>query len=144
MTEEQKERYAAAMEILLNKIEDHIEGKIPDWLNENPYWEIDGDNGLPERCPRTTAADARESLTDDFIVQGDNIEPYMFDFFQFCIGEIYNVAMDKDNPYRAAYAKKAQKAAPVLTPYEQTVVRTNQLCANIFNDIMGANNEKHS
>lgn len=144
MNNEQKERYAAAMKILLDNIEEHIEDKISDWLNENPYWEIDGDDGLPERCPRTTKADARESLTEDFISFGENISPCMFNFFQFCIGEIYGYAMDKNNPYRAAYVQKPLKSAPVLTPYEQTVVRTNQLCANIFNDIMGTNNEKHS
>lgn len=137
MNNEQKERYAAAMKILLDNIEEHIEDKISDWLNENPYWEIDGDDGLPERCPRTTKADARESLTEDFISSGDDISPCMFNFFQFCIGEIYGYAMDKNNPYRAAYVQKPQPQQ--LTPYEQTIMRANQIHKDFFKNLLGEN-----
>lgn len=134
MTERQA-RLCAAMEMLLQEVGDRIEEKIPDWLDKNPYWEIDGDDGRPERCPRTTRADAREDLYDEFISSGDDIG--LYNFFDFVASELTDKPMKKNNPYRGVY----HRPQPKLTPYEETIKRTNDLCANIFNDILGVRND---
>ena len=52
LTTEQKVK---AFDLFLKQVEDNIENEIPKWLEENPYWEIDGDDGRPAYCPRTRA-----------------------------------------------------------------------------------------
>lgn len=102
MTEQDK-KYANAFRIFCRQVEKYIEDEIPDWLNENPYWEIDGDDGRPAHCPRTTSADAREALCETILNQADDMGFY--DFFEFVLHETFNIAMRKENIFRDQHAK---------------------------------------
>lgn len=133
--QEKHRRLGAALEKFIEQVRNNIEEEIPNWLNENPYWEIDGDDGLPERCPRTTAADAREDLCDRFIREGEDLG--YFDFFEFVISEAFNVAMSKDNKFR----EKTINRNPSLNPFEQQILHTNQLCSKLINDTFGGTHE---
>lgn len=93
--EQQKIR---AFDLFLKQVEEKIENDIPDWLSHNPYWEIDGDDGLPTHCPPTNEADARASLCEDFISQGEDID--LGDFFEYAIYTIYGEPMSKKNVFR--------------------------------------------
>lgn len=102
MTEQDK-KYANAFRIFCRQVEKYIENEIPDWLNENPYWEIDGDDGRPAHCPRTTSADAREALCETILNQADDMGFY--DFFEFVLHETFNIAMRKENIFRDQHVK---------------------------------------
>ena len=102
MTEQDK-KYANAFRIFCRQVEKYIEDEIPDWLNENPYWEIDGDDGRPAHCPRTTSADAREALCETILNQADDMGFY--DFFEFVLHETFNIAMRKENIFRDQHVK---------------------------------------
>lgn len=92
-----QERYAKAMQRFINEVEEKIEGKVEDWLNENPYWEFDDEDEHGHRvfrCPPTRSSDAREALSEDFIVSGEEVEhKNCTDFFEFVINEIYGFPM---------------------------------------------------
>lgn len=130
-SQERQLRLGRALEKFIREVHDNIEEEIPNWLNENPYWEIDGDDGRPERCPRTTAADAREDLCDSFVREGDDLG--YSDFFEFVISEAFGVAMSKKNSYREP--KPEEKKELQLTPYEETIRRTNQTMCNLIDDV---------
>ena len=100
---EQDNKYANAFRIFCRQVEKYIEDEIPDWLNENPYWEIDGDDGRPAYCPRTTSADAREALCETILNQADDMGFY--DFFEFVLHETFNIAMRKENIFRTQHVK---------------------------------------
>lgn len=136
-SQERQLRLGRALEKFIGQVQNNIEEEIPNWLNENPYWEIDGDNGLPERCPRTTAADAREDLCDSFIREGEDLG--YSDFFEFVIYEAFGVAMSKKNSYREEH--KTILPLPELTPQEQQIQHINQLCTKIINDTFGGTHE---
>lgn len=132
MTPETQERYAAAMQLFINHVEAAIEDKTSDWKDKNPYWEIDGDDGLPERCPPTTSQDARESLTDEFISSGENVEiASCADFFEFVVNEIYGFGIGDKNPYKTPKNKE-------LTAEERAIASINIGTANFINELCGS------
>lgn len=122
-------RLGKALEKFIEQVQNNIEEKIPDWLNENPYWEIDGDDGLPERCPRTTSADAREELCDNFIAEGDNLG--YGDFFEFVVSEAFDVSMNRKNIYRET---KRSSEEQVNDLNQKTAEFVNKLFSGCFDD----------
>lgn len=128
-----QERYAAAMKRFIDQVETAIEDKISDWKDKNPYWEIDGDDGHPAHCPATTNQDARESLTEDFISSGQNVENVdCFFLFEFVVNEIYGFGLHKDNPYRT------KKESNPLTNEEKAIAAINVGTANFINELFGS------
>lgn len=98
LTDKQK---AKAFDLLLRQVEQNIEDKIPDWLNENPYWDIDDEdtNGnKTHRCPPTNTADATGSLCESFVSSGEDLG--YGDFFEFVVYAIFGEPMSKSNAYR--------------------------------------------
>lgn len=128
-----QKRYAEAMKIFIDSVQNSIEDKIDDWKNENPYWEIDGDDGLPEHCPATNNNDARVALSDDFVSSGENVENVdCVDFFEFVINEIYGFGIKSKSPYRTNLENK------VLTPEEKAIAAINLGTANFINELCGS------
>ncbi len=127
MTEQDK-KYANAFRIFCRQVEKYIEDEIPDWLNENPYWEIDGDDGRPAYCPRTTSADAREALCDTILNQADDMGFY--DFFEFVLHETVGYSMDRKNKYREIYNKTEQ--AKTDEAYLGLLKHQNKILNGIF------------
>ena len=118
LTTEQK---AKAFDLFLKQVEENIENEIPNWLDENPYWEIDDEDCNGDRtfrCPRTTEADAREALIESFTSQGDDLG--YGDFFEYVIYCIYGEPMSKTNKFRetkeeAPKVEKKEEANPMET-----------------------------
>ena len=128
-----QKRYAEAMQQFINHVETAIEDKISDWKNENPYWEIGGDDDRPAHCPATTNQDARESLTEDFISSGQDVENVdCFFLFEFVVNEIYGFGLHKNNPYRE------KKEAKSLTAEEKAIAAINVGTANFINELFGS------
>lgn len=116
------EQKIKAFNLLLKQVEEKIEDEIPHWLEENPYWEIDGDDGRPAYCPATNEADARDDLCENFISQGDEIG--LSDFFEFCLYSIYGNSMSKTNPFRnlgKGSNEAASEAAASLIKFQKTI-----------------------
>ena len=118
------EQKIKAFNLLLRQVEEKIEDEIPHWLEENPYWEIDGDDGLPEHCPPTNEADARDDLCENFISQGEDIG--LRYFFEYVVYLIYGEPMLKNNPYREIQGNKssyeaANEAAASLIKFQKTI-----------------------
>lgn len=98
LTDKQKVK---AFDLFLKQAEQNIEDKIPDWLNENPYWDIDDEdaNGNKKhRCPPTNTSDARTALCEIFISSGEDLG--YGDFFEFIVYAIFGDQMSKNNTYR--------------------------------------------
>ncbi len=95
------EQKAKAFDLLLKQVEQSIEDEIPNWLNENPYWDIDDEDcfgNKTHRCPPTNTTDAREALCESFVSQGEDAG--LGDFFEYVIYCIYGEPMSKNNVYR--------------------------------------------
>lgn len=144
-----QERYAKAMQRFINEVEEKIEGKVEDWLNDNPYWEFDDEDEHGHRvfrCPPTRSSDAREALSEDFIVSGEEVEhKNCTDFFEFVINEIYGFPMGNRNPYREqpktiepeikeAFVDHCRQS---LTPTEQAIAEINKGTATFIDEICG-------
>lgn len=128
LTTEQK---AKAFDLFLKQVEDNIEKEIPNWLEENPYWEIDGDDGRPAYCPRTTEADAREALIESFTNQGEELG--YSDFFEYVVYCIYGEPMSKTNKFRETKeeAPKVEKKEEV-NPMETILKGQKQMLDMMF------------
>lgn len=96
-----------AFDMLCKQVEQSIENSIPQWKDENPYWEIDGDNGKPEHCPPTTDADAREDLCSTLLSGAEDLG--FGDFFELVLHEVYGEAMSKGNKFRLIFEKSSPK-----------------------------------
>lgn len=90
-----------AFDMFCRQVEQAIENDIPRWREENPYWEIDGDDGKPQYCPPTTDADARENLCSELVIKADDLG--FGDFFELILHEVYGEAMNKENKFRAIF-----------------------------------------
>lgn len=129
LTTEQK---AKAFDLFCQQVEKSIEDEIPNWLDENPYWEIDdedcNDNRI-FRCPRTTTADAREGVTETILNQADDMGFY--DFFEFVIYCIYGEPMRKENKFREQKEEKKPAQAEV-NPMEAVLKSQKQMLDMMF------------
>lgn len=136
-----QERYAKAMQRFINEVEEKIEGKVEDWLNENPYWEFDDEDEHGHRvfrCPPTRSSDAREALSEDFIVSGEEVEhKNCTDFFEFVINEIYGFPMGNRNPYREQPVEEPEHAVLPLTQTEKMIAEINKGTAAFIDEICG-------
>lgn len=92
MNEKQK---AKVFDLLCEQLNEMIDKKIPDWLLENPYWEIDDENC--RHYPRTTTSDATEAICDDILQDGDNMG--LYDFFEIVLNEVCSYPIGKENKY---------------------------------------------
>jgi hypothetical protein len=128
-------RYGKVLDKFIDQVRDRIEDDIPSWLDENPYWEIDGDDGRVESCPRTTKADAREDLCESFVREGEDIS--CGDFFEFVVSEAFNIAMSKNNIFRE------KKDVPVHNDktFEKQIIATNRTCSDLMNSILGGRHD---
>ena len=136
-----QERYAKAMQRFIKEVEEKIEGKVEDWLNENPYWEFDDEDEHGHRvfrCPPTRSSDAREALSEDFIVSGEEVEhKNCTDCFEFVINEIYGFPMGNRNPYREQPVEEPEHAVLPLTQTEQAIASINKGTAAFIDEICG-------
>lgn len=140
-----QERYAKAMQRFINEVEEKIEGKVEDWLNDNPYWEFDDEDEHGHRvflCPPTRSSDAREALSEEFIASGEDVEhKNCADFFGFVINEIYGFPMNLNNPYREQPIEQPKPAVQSLTAEEKTIAAINKGTANFINELCGVQND---
>lgn len=141
MTNDKKERYAKVMQHFINEVENAIEDKIPEWLNDNPYWEIDDEDENGHRifrCPPTRSKDAREALSEEFVSSGEDVEhKSCVYFFEFIINELYGFPMSKKNPYREQPVEETKGDVLPLTPTEKAIAAINKGTANFINEICG-------
>lgn len=108
-----------AFDIFCGQVEQAIENNIPRWKEENPYWEIDGDDGKPQYCPPTTDADAREDLCSELIAKAEDLG--FGDFFELVLHEVYGESMSRTNKYRSIFenqTKKKEQDANIATLIE--------------------------
>lgn len=140
-----QERYAKAMQRFINEVEETIEGKVENWLNENPYWEFDDEDEHGHRvfrCPPTRSSDAREALSEDFVMSGQDVEHLdCSNFFEFVINEIYGFPIGNRNPYREKTVEEPEHAATDLTDEEKTIAVINKGTANFINELCGVKND---
>ena len=136
-----QERYAKAMQRFISEVEEKIENKVEDWLSDNPYWEfddVDEHGHRVFRCPPTRSSDAREALSEDFIVSGEEVEHKdCTDFFEFVINEIYGFPMGNRNPYREQPIEEQEHAVLPLTPEEKVIADINKGTAAFIDEICG-------
>ena len=136
-----QERYAKAMQRFISEVEEKIENKVEDWLSDNPYWEfddVDEHGHRVFRCPPTRSSDAREALSEDFIVSGEEVEHKdCTDFFEFVINEIYGFPMGNRNPYREQPIEDQEHAVLPLTPEEKVIADINKGTAAFIGEICG-------
>lgn len=136
-----QERYAKAMQRFISEVEEKIENKVEDWLSDNPYWEfddVDEHGHRVFRCPPTRSNDAREALSEDFIVSGEEVEHKdCTDFFEFVINEIYGFPMGNRNPYREQPIEEQEHAVLPLTPEEKVIADINKGTAAFIDEICG-------
>lgn len=107
--------FAAAIRLLQKQIDEQVTRRMERWTEENPYWEIDGENGRPEHCPFTTDADARNAVCEELLAEADELGYY--DFFELILHDLYGMSMRKDNKYRACYQQKQSQDISVLDNY---------------------------
>lgn len=136
-----QERYAKAMQRFISEVEEKIENKVEDWLSDNPYWEfddVDEHGHRVFRCPPTRSSDAREALSEDFIISGEEVEHKdCTDFFEFVINEIYGFPMGNRNPYREQPIEEQEHAVLPLTPEEKVIADINKGTAAFIDEICG-------
>lgn len=136
-----QERYAKAMQRFISEVEEKIENKVEDWLSDNPYREfddVDEHGHRVFRCPPTRSSDAREALSEDFIVSGEEVEHKdCTDFFEFVINEIYGFPMGNRNPYREQPIEEQEHAVLPLTPEEKVIADINKGTAAFIDEICG-------
>lgn len=94
--EQDKEVYIAILELFLHKLEKRMEEKYD---AEEKYDEVDEDDG-GHSYYRMTRDQVMSGVTDDFVQSGEDIDPDCYDFFEWCIDEIYRYGCAKENPYR--------------------------------------------
>lgn len=88
-------------ETLCQEVEDHIENNISKWLDDNPYEEIEDDNGKIVRCVPCNRSEARRALCDELY---DKAEEFGFgDLFELIINHIYGEGLRPSNKYRACF-----------------------------------------
>ena len=124
MNTEQKSR---AFDMLCNQVRKSIEGEIPNWLNENPCFEVDDEDQNGNRSfhyPKTTENDARSALCESLLNQADDMGFY--DFFEFVLHEVYGEPIRPQNAYR-------EKETPF-----QTKNIMNEIISKHFNIAMKA------
>ena len=92
MNEKQK---AKAFDIMCEELSKKIEEKIPDWLLDNPFWEIDDEDC--RHYPKTTSTDAREALCDQILEQADNMG--LYDFFELVLCYACHNSISAKNSY---------------------------------------------
>lgn len=136
-----QERYAKAMKLFIEAVEKNIEDKVQDWLNDNPYWEFDDEDERGHRifrCPPTRSSDAREALSEDFVMSGCNVEHTdCTSFFEFIINEIYGFPMDKRNPFNEKTIEELYCNNQSLTPEEKAIAAINKGTADFINELCG-------
>lgn len=93
-----QEIYAAVMSSIIDDMRKSIEQQSQKWLEENPYWEIDGDNGRPAHCPRTTYQDALDAVCDDMLASADDC--HCRDVSEFILQEAVGYEMSKNNKFK--------------------------------------------
>lgn len=93
-----QELYAAVMSSIIDDMRKSIEQQSQKWLEENPYWEIDGDNGRPAHCPRTTYQDALDAVCDDMLASTDDC--HCRDVSEFILQEAVGYEMSKNNKFK--------------------------------------------
>ena len=93
-----QEIYAAVMSSIIDDMRKSIEQQAQKWLEENPYWEIDGDNGRPAHCPRTTYQDALDAVCDDMLASADDC--HCRDVSEFILQEAVGYEMSKNNKFK--------------------------------------------
>ena len=92
------ELYAAVMSSIIDDMRKSIEQQSQKWLEENPYWEIDGDNGRPAHCPRTTYQDALDAVCDDMLASADDC--HCRDVSEFILQEAVGYEMSRNNKFK--------------------------------------------
>lgn len=125
LTNEQKIK---AFDLFLKQVEKKIEDEVPDWLNENPYFEVDDEDYNGNRTfrhPPTNTSDARSALCESFVDQGSDIG--FGDFFEFIVYALYGETMSKDNPYRELSKSQekmntATEVAVSIAKFQQTML----------------------
>lgn len=93
-----QELYAAVMSSIIDDMRKSIEQQAQKWLEENPYWEIDGDNGRPAHCPRTTYQDALDAVCDDMLALADDC--HCRDVSEFILQEAVGYEMSRNNKFK--------------------------------------------
>lgn len=93
-----QELYAAVMSSIIDDMRKSIEQQAQKWLEENPYWEIDGDNGRPAHCPRTTYQDALDAVCDDMLASADDC--HCRDVSEFILQEAVGYEMSRNNKFK--------------------------------------------
>ena len=93
-----QEIYAAVMSSIIDDMRKSIEQQAQKWLEENPYWEIDGDNGRPAHCPRTTYQDALDAVCDDMLASADDC--HCRDVSEFILQEAVGYEMSRNNKFK--------------------------------------------
>ena len=93
-----QEIYAAVMSSIIDDMRKSIEQQSQKWLEENPYWEIDGDNGRPAHCPQTTYQDALDAVCDDMLASADDC--HCRDVSEFILQEAVGYEMSKNNKFK--------------------------------------------
>ena len=93
-----QEIYAAVMSSIIDDMRKSIEQQSQKWLEENPYWEIDGDNGHPAHCPQTTYQGALDAVCDDMLASADDC--HCRDVSEFILQEAVGYEMSKNNKFK--------------------------------------------
>lgn len=140
MSNKNTDIFTQAFQMFCKQVENSIEEEIPNWLDENPYWEIDDEdcNGNRTfRYPPTNRSDARSALCESFIEQGEDMG--FGDFFEFVLYHIYGEAMSKNNVFRQLIQKleenkpEEKKPAPAeVNPMEAVLKSQKQMLDMMF------------
>ena len=141
MSNKNTDIFTQAFQMFCKQVENSIEEEIPNWLDENPYWEIDDEdcNGNRTfRYPPTNRSDARSALCESFIEQGEDMG--FGDFFEFVLYHIYGEAMSKNNVFRQLIQKpeenKPEEKKPEPTPEENATLSLIKFQKHVLDKIL--------
>lgn len=146
MTEENQKKYADVFVMFLKAIEDRIEEDEAQLKGES--YEMDGDDGLPERYVPLTYSDRVESVCEDIMSGLEDVEHIsspLYDFVEYAISELYPhiVGCRKDNPYHQKFDAPQKTETPAAAPKPKTQAVMPEIADSdkTFKDFMSAYNQ---
>lgn len=102
-----QELYANAMNCIIDDVAESVNQKMIEWLEKNPYWEIDDEDKNGNRifhCPRTSSEDAREAVCEEMVESA--YEMGCRDIVEFILHEAVGYDMSNDNKFKILLKKQ--------------------------------------
>lgn len=120
MTDKRTERLANAMELFLAEVRNQIIEEVDKRMGEEPYEEVDGDDGLPESAVPLSRSTVRDYVIEEFVGSGEDVSNVdCYNFFEWVADEIFGTGIRKKNPY----GKEGENSKDLVSEWEPEPLR---------------------